>query len=576
MTIKALSAYQHLGLPQALSLANVFAVFALQMTGSALSSLIDYTERPAEFFAIRLGSLCVFAVVVWLGRITLDRLSKVRPLPLVTLVAIVFALALSTTVFDALLVIAGFTDQHVVWRRLLTSAPGVLVSQIMTSLLVTYAAALSQSNALLSQAKEQLVSMRADAKSRIAQRKTQLLASIRREIEGKLDGLRSSSSDSLVHVQALIDDVVRPLSYSLTYTVEQEPDVLRNGEVKEIDWRTVLRGSLFQNPFHWVAAPVLIAAMSASFLVTTFRSRGMLAVVAILLVFALFTFLANKLWPRLSPNVGVPARATVFVVHNFVLAWINLLLISEITGSLFVDTFRLPAWLILTNVATWTVALVSEVNTLLRKTNVNLKRSVSELKREVVALNSSFRQLQRGVAKVLHGPIQQAIHATLVRLEANPGMYESEVLAADLHSRISYALDSFDSPAENSENLIHVLQGLRALWCDTVDIRFSVGKHVEGVLRSHSAASLSVSELIQEATSNAIRHGNARIVHIVVEITDDQRSLAISVSNNGLPLTAEAKSGLGTQLFEDLAIEWSRTEKEGMVVVHARLPKPLK
>lgn len=568
------NAYRHLGSSNALSWANVWVAFALQITGSALGSLIDYAERPAEFFTIRLVSLAAFALVIWLGRKILNRFGADRPLPVVTLVTFVVALVISTIVFDAFLVNSQFTDQHDVLRRLITSFPGVMVTQILTSLLVTYAMEFSRGNAMLSETQEELIATRAEASERISNRKIQLIETIRQEITEHLDYLRNSSKNSFTQMQALIDDVVRPLSYSLVYDVEPEPERVYKLPSQKVDWKSVLRNSLYQNPFHWLATPTLIGILTASFLISTFQIPGLLAVLAVLFVFTLFMILGFKMWPSISNRAGVLLRATIFTVFNLLPAWISLLLISQLTDSQFVDVYRLPAWLVFTNVASWTVALVIEVNSMLRSTNMNLKNSISDLTREVVALNSAYRQLQRDISRVLHGPIQRAIHVTLVRLKTNPELHQDESIAADIQTRISEALNTLNAPQENGETLAQSLNNLQSLWRGNVDIKFKIDRHAETIVNSSSATALSVSELVNEATSNAIRHGAASEVRIEVKITEDKRNLKLLVSSNGLPLSADAKYGLGSQLFEDLTLEWSRTSEKGRTVVLALVPLP--
>lgn len=566
------TAYLHLGLPQALGWANVFVAFSLQISGSTLASLIDYSERPAEFFTIRVVASSGFALVIWLGRITLNRFSTTRPLPLLTVLTIVCALVVSSFIFDSLLVASGFSEENVLIDRLISAAPGVIVSQILTSLLVTFAFEFSQKNASLTRTEEELLTARAETTNRISQRKADLLSSIRTEISEQLQGLQAGSKDLLTRMQALIDDVVRPISYSLVYEVEAEPLVVQEEQTNKVDWRSVLHSSLFHNPFHWVATPSLIGAICALFLISSFQLRGLITFAAVLFVSAGLTFLGHALWGKIPQSVGVFFRAILFTLYNLVIAWICLLLISEITRSDFIDPYRLPAWLIMFTVAAWTVSLVSEVNTMLRATNVNLTSSIAELKREVVALNSSYRQLQREISRVLHGPVQQAIHATLVRLKTQPDIPFDENLATDLHARISKALDSLNSANDPRETLLQALQDLQALWCGNVDIQFNIDAQAEQAVNSNPATSLSVSELIQEATSNAIRHGEASEVKIDVHVTKDQRNLEFSVSNNGLTISAGAQAGLGSQLFEELTIEWSRTQTHGRLVVWARLP----
>jgi len=566
-------AYRRLGTPDALSWINVAVIFTLQVSGSAISSLVDFEGRTALFFGVRIASLLCFAVVIFIGRLALNRWAQSRPLPLITLATFMAALFAGTAAFDALLVFTGLAPEFELGRRLVTSTVGVLTSQILTSLLVTYSRDFSNKNAELLHAAEELVKTRHEATARITRRREELIADIRDEISSELSKLGDAgSSQDAQHMRALIDDVVRPISYSLAREVSAEPEAPVAPTITPIDWMSVLRTALRRNPFHWIATPLMFAAIGASFLISTFQLRGATTLLALVVVVGVFNVLGRLLWPRLPAAIGTLPRGFIFASSTAVLGLFTAHMMTFLTGFSFIEPLRLFSWFMIANLAAWTVTLVSSVNAMLRETNDALSRTVDELKREVIALKSAYRQLRQGIARVMHGPVQQAITSTLVRVQSQPETLNDIQLAESLRTKIYSALDSLTATAEARADISAVLSELEELWIGAVEISTKITPEDISWINADQTLAHSLSELIREGCSNAIRHGNAKKIWISIRVIHDSRCVDLRIENDGAKLPLNSRVGLGSDLFEESCLNWSRTQKGAHVALTATLP----
>ena len=74
-----------------------------------------------------------------------------------------------------------------------------------------------------------------------------------------------------------------------------------------------------------------------------------------------------------------------------------------------------------------------------------------------------------------------------------------------------------------------------------------------------------VSQLIEEAVVNSIRHGGAKEIKISAEFSG--LDLKVRVSNDGVLGTASGSRGLGSILFDTFSKEWSLTNEGGQTVL---------
>jgi two-component sensor histidine kinase len=82
-----------------------------------------------------------------------------------------------------------------------------------------------------------------------------------------------------------------------------------------------------------------------------------------------------------------------------------------------------------------------------------------------------------------------------------------------------------------------------------------------------------VNEICKEAVSNAVRHGEAKIVDIEVDRSSDS-IIFISASNDGRATDKSAIPGVGSKMFDELTIDWAlHTNRSSQrTILEAQLP----
>ena len=88
--------------------------------------------------------------------------------------------------------------------------------------------------------------------------------------------------------------------------------------------------------------------------------------------------------------------------------------------------------------------------------------------------------------------------------------------------------------------------------------------------------SMCLNEILKEAVSNAVRHGDAERAWVEVSRIGEKDAavVEVQVTNDGrIPVTGERR-GLGSKLLDELTLDWSlNSEPEtGRTILAARLP----
>jgi two-component sensor histidine kinase len=565
-------ALRRLGTPQAISWFSFAFLVVLQGSGSVVSSLAPYDGRLLEFLGIRLGAFVPLGLVLAAGRFALNRVTASSIQPFLTVTILFLAISAGTATFDALLVVAEFTEDYVFLRRLLTSLPGALTGSVLISLLVVSAREQSLANARLLSSANRLITMRGDIERRISERRKELVHDIRRQVEAQFQRLGSKDSADTSVLRDLIDDVVRPLSYSL---VKRSRSVstpgFASGDVK-VAWGTVVSSSVYSNPFHWRIQPLILGAIGATFLVLNFGLNGLLATVGLMLASGLIVALARLSWPSLPPGLPVSFRIALVALISSAIAYLGAWVAVLTTGFSLLDPVKFVAWWIIVTVAVVAATLVVEVFRMLRTTEEKLSATLKELRKEVTTLNTSLRQLHKAISRILHGPVQEAVYSVMIELEHHPERSDSVEALATLRSRIITALSRLDSPSIDESDPKQVVDHLRELWEDTVDISLDATTDDLGLIRDRQQTAYAVSEVVREACQNGLRHGQATAIAIEIRVMPDKRKVEVSVYNTGIPVQTDVRRGLGSQLFDDLSLQWERHPEPDGTRFKALLP----
>jgi signal transduction histidine kinase len=562
-----------LGRPDAINWVTAVVALVLMVPAAIISAGVDFSGREVAFTAIVLFRVSVMLAIFALGKVALIRFARIRPQPLITLGTFWVAIIIATTVFDLLLVVNGFAEESQLSQRLRTTFLGSTAALVLSSLLVTYARDFSRSNAELIQKLEELQRSKADAGERILARKAQLITTIKDSINAELAHFRGANpvTDSTV-MQTLIDDVVRPLSYSLNrdFPVDDTVDVLP--EEKTIDWYRVVQAAFAANPFRWVAFPIGIGLISASFLILNFGLAGIYGTVLLLALSGGMFWGFGMAWRFLPQRLPTAIRALVFSAAHLPVGVATSWAVTLVTGFNVLQPVRLWSFVAIVVLISWSVTLVAATLGLLRDTNDTLKTTVEELKREVIITSNSYRQLHKGISRLLHGPVQEAITSSMLRLQGGSDTVEVSGYADVIRERIAVALELLNQPALPVTDLKKVLEELQELWSGVVSINYSVADSDSKLIGSDRMASFAVAELVREACSNATRHGHANRIDISLKVVARERAIELVVDNDGAPIPRSSQPGIGSQLFDEQTLSWSRKRVGSRVRVRAKLP----
>lgn len=165
---------------------------------------------------------------------------------------------------------------------------------------------------------------------------------------------------------------------------------------------------------------------------------------------------------------------------------------------------------------------------------------------------------------LIHGTLQSTLTAAAMRL-ASHTQPDSELIA-EIRRSISRAVAKLDSPNDSYFYLIETLTDIAELWKGTCDVHWTMDYRTVRIMVESSSAAVSVAEISRESVANAIRHGLANNVWITISepdqsLTSDAQTrnlIVVSVRDDGQGMDPNWKPGLGSQMLDELCLEWNR------------------
>jgi signal transduction histidine kinase len=221
----------------------------------------------------------------------------------------------------------------------------------------------------------------------------------------------------------------------------------------------------------------------------------------------------------------------------------------------------------------WVIALVTSIGSTLRGITSELELSTLELRREVVMLNATYRQMTSAIARILHGPVQDAVSVGLQKVSnANATEKNAKQIAGEVAESIRQSLLLMSAPSSSSRNLERSLSDLVELWEGIVNLTINMDSDIALAAALDNRVTDTIIEIVREATSNAVRHSEAN--HVKVRISRDysMRAVLIVVTNDGATLDKHAPPGLGTRHLDELTLSWSRHHVGTEVALRALVP----
>ncbi len=183
----------------------------------------------------------------------------------------------------------------------------------------------------------------------------------------------------------------------------------------------------------------------------------------------------------------------------------------------------------------------------------------------------------QALSRALHGPVQAAVTSAALRLDAavRDGQTTDE-LAGRIRADLAEVVDVLDVDPAQTPELEDSLARIQGTWEGLSEVRIDVTDAARDLLRADPVAAALVGDLVTEAVSNAVRHGEATVVEVRLDGSVSQetslRDVVLTVQDNGTPATPGARAGLGTSLLEACTLEWGRSTTGSGNVLRAVIP----
>lgn len=167
-------------------------------------------------------------------------------------------------------------------------------------------------------------------------------------------------------------------------------------------------------------------------------------------------------------------------------------------------------------------------------------------------------EIARQVAQALHGPMQARLSACAVALdEAGRSGDIAGQIAALQSAEKALLLRLFDEEPDAARTLSTVLDAVAAPWEGLVDIRLETSGE-----QPSPEATKAIEQVVEEAITNAVRHGGAH--HVVVQVEGSSDGHRITVDDDGRG-ALEALPGIGLTLYQRVTRgQWELTTSDAL------------
>lgn len=364
--------------------------------------------------------------------------------------------------------------------------------------------------------------------------------------------------NQISEIQQLVESQVRPLSKKYAVQIRtwlpDKPEQQRQS-FKDF-WLKLNPVSRF--PSIWLLVPLSLTPVPA-----TINDFGWVAGLEIaLLTFFFLTsavLLGSLVTSRLLVSLPSPLKEILFSIVLFVISVVGVsaafLALLDTPNPHTYTVIGLIAFPVYAWVVTIGLALLDD----LQRTQAELTKTQDRLRWAIARVNLLSWYSKGVVTRLLHGPIQNSMHVTLIKLQGSD--FEVDDALNELTDRIQKASADLGL-LQTPEELLARFHETTSIWGEVSDLELEVSDFVAQVLSRDPAAAGIVLDLCNEELSNAIRHGKATRAKITLTAVPD--TLHITLQHDGQvrkPIVEDGSSnytkisrGLGTKFLESCSV----------------------
>lgn len=163
---------------------------------------------------------------------------------------------------------------------------------------------------------------------------------------------------------------------------------------------------------------------------------------------------------------------------------------------------------------------------------------------------------------VLHGSVQSALTAALARLQSTEEV--TPVVLQLVKQDLARAELAVNADLQEVPDLDFGLKQLQEVWEGICEVKVQVSSRATRAIERNPDTSFCLNEILKEAVSNAVRHGDATQATAVIDRVEDD-VFSIEVTNNGKPPADDFAFGIGSEMLNEICLTWSLiTGKKGV------------
>jgi hypothetical protein len=321
------------------------------------------------------------------------------------------------------------------------------------------------------------------------------------------------------------------------------------------------------------ALPILGSSLAQSmgygfWLTLLYGAAGAIQSLQAIIIFALTLFIARFFVPRDREYPRLVGATLVIVIAA----------IASSATVLYLATLSLPMieFVAIAGLSVFggiLAPILNALNAARQKRRAEIEARISIDLLEIAKQNSFFAQrvwvFRRRWLLVLHGTVQSALTAAVNRLSNAKEVDEFTVQM--VNQDLLRATSAIDSNQSNSLNLEESFKELHDVWSGICSVNVKISERAKRALTRNSDTTFCVNEIAKEAVSNAVRHGSAKSALIEIDRLEDDL-LQVEITNDGIPLRSQEKPGIGSEMLDEICLNWALENSGKKVRLTANLP----
>ena len=566
-TIRRITGPDAISLPAAITLAAI--MFFSNLSSSGIVSDSYFWEISLAWALSLIGAFGW----LWFARHLMRRNGNPDPLVWQTFAAFAVAFVLRAVIFDGVAFWSGASGSPELLYRLTASIPTFGVGLLICAYIVSLARKFSRNMGHLTALNTEREELNNTAKERVAGHRVELISYIQSSLRRELDiAMETEPETAIERLRGAIEQVVRPVSRQLVVSMP-DVDLPSPPRGRHIAWSSVLRNVLSANPLRplwfalWVAGAAWAISIARHEFLETFIFVGLVFITA----WASMSLFSLG-WRKVETLPG-PLRIGYISIAGVVVGLVVNLAVGRYSPVASTQSQMVFAYAFISLGIVWFIALVTSLRRMTHTSTLSVCTSECELRDALVLVNTRLREQRLAISRVLHGPVQDRILAAVFKLvNVHSANSTDEDLVDELVFSIEKEIDKMSLIELKPAQVRLALTELSELWAGVVEIHCQLEDSVSTTLDRYPASAYTVIEIVREACSNAIRHGEASNIYISIYPGVRINTMQLVVKNDGQPLAEVKSMGVGSFLLDELTLEWNRTTQEDTTTLSALVP----